>query len=209
MPHRNSEESHEARKALRIVSWNVNGINDKRYYLKDIIEQLDPDILFLSETKRRRAISLFTDIAADRNVYRAVQIRSTYTMRGGLVAIIKMKLKLERAEVLTLNNGNDFVQDIVLTDREKRAYVGWYNSPMMKKDTFGNKLRRILTKYDTQIKVGYLNARHPRWCTDHDRSKRESTILGILTELPTFKLHATPETTFVVLKNKKHRRNAL
>lgn len=147
---------------LKVVSWNVNGIKDKRAQLREIQKQTDPDIIFLNETNHCLAINMYSELGYDTSTYRVVQIKSTATFRGGMIAIIKMELRLETAEILRMSKGNDFAQTIVLTDKENRGYIGWYNSPVMDKDTFSETLRRLITEYDTQIIIGDFNARHTR-----------------------------------------------
>lgn len=63
--------------------------------------------------------------------------------RGGIIAIIKADLQLVTAEIVRISSGNDFAQAIVLTDRVERAYRGWYNSPLMHRNTFNDTLSRL------------------------------------------------------------------
>lgn len=120
---------------LKVISWNINGVIGKRDYLRLLIEKHEPDILFLCETKRRLVINQFSELAYD-DTYRAVKIKSTTTNRGGMIAIIHTDLQLVTAEVMRLHDKEDFDQAIVFTDKDERAYIDWYNSPLMGKEAF-------------------------------------------------------------------------
>lgn len=76
-------------KNIKVVSWNINGITGKREYLRLLMEKhVEPDIIFLLETKRQLVVSLYSELACDDN-YRVVQLKSTATNSGGIVVIIK------------------------------------------------------------------------------------------------------------------------
>lgn len=66
-----------------------------------------------------------------------------------MIAMIKLDLQLETAEVIRMHEGDDFSQDIVLTDKRNKAYIGWCNSRVMSQECFGTTLHRLCTKYDT------------------------------------------------------------
>lgn len=79
-----------------------------------------------------------------------------------MIAIIKTELQLQTAEVLRMNDGDNLAQDIILTDKEEKAFISWYNSPPMKRDRFRDTLERIHRKHDVQFYAGDFNVRHPR-----------------------------------------------
>lgn len=172
-------------------------------HIKKLIRNHSHDIMFLLETERHKVINVFTEIGDEHSEYRAVQIRSTDSLRSGMIAMIKLELQLGTAEILRIHTEDEFDQAIVLLDSRNRAYVGWYNSPHMSQDGFGESLDRLLTDYDTQAIVGDFNARHPRWCSTHDRYKRGARLLRLTNEMPQLGIHAPPSPTFMAIKNKK------
>lgn len=188
-------------KTLKVISWNINGITGKRQYMRLLIEKHDPDIVFLCETKRNLVISMHNDLACD-DTYRAVQLKSTNSNRGGIIVLIKAELQLVTAEIKRVQNGNDFAQAVVLTDREERAYVGWYSSPVMSRAAFKETITKIHNDYDVQFFTGDFNARHPRWCTNHDGNRRGTQLLQHIRNHPEYQIHATRENTFEAVANR-------
>lgn len=104
-------------------------------HFKQLLEEQELDILFFSETEKHRFINLFSEIGDERATYRAVQIRSTDTGRGGRIALIKIGLQLETAEIIRIHVGDEFAQAIILTDRKNRAFIGWCSPPCHKRDS--------------------------------------------------------------------------
>lgn len=147
------------------------------------------------ETKRRTLIEEYAELVCG-DEYRVIQIKSTVTNRGGLIAVVKTCLNLVTAEVVRINDGNDFAQAIVLTDSDERAFIGWYNSPVMTRKAFGEKLDKLLAQYDVQFVAGDFNARHPRWCTQHDGNRRGTQLLNLIRVRPEYQIHATQGPTF-------------
>lgn len=171
-------------------------------YLAQHIESHAPDILFLSETKRRKLIYMRSDLGDENVAYRAVQIRSTESHRGGLIAMIRLELQLETAENLRLHVEDEFAQGIILVDKLNRAYIGWYSSSLMSRKVFGETLQRLFKEYDTQFVAGDFNARDPRWCTNHERYRRGAELLRLTHDLPQLLIHAPPTPSLMALKNK-------
>lgn len=132
----------------------------------------------------------------EKAAYRAVQIRNTDSLRVWMIELIKIGLQVETAEIIRMHVGDEFSQAIILADRRNRAYIGWYSSPLMSQAGFGDTIRRICTDYDTQVITGDFNARHPRWCTSHDRFKRGARLLQLIHELPQLVVHAPAKPTF-------------
>lgn len=186
---------------LKVMQWNVNGVTDKREYFKLLLDIYTPDILFLSETNRRSVIEEHKELACG-DEYRVVQIKSTATNRGGLIAVIKTCLNLVTAEIVRINEGDDFAQAIVLTDKDEREFIGWYNTPVMTRRAFGEKLEKLLAEYDVQFVTGDFNARHRRWCTQHDGNKRGTQLLNLIRTRPEYQIHATQGPTFEAIADK-------
>lgn len=197
----NTIQPRNTKAQLKIVHWNINGVKGKREYIRLLLEQVKPDIVFLSETKRRFTISVFIELACD-NSYRVVQVKSTLANRGGMIVIINTQLQLVTAEIRKIQEGNDFAQAVVLTDREERAYIGWYSSPVMSKDAFYDALTKLHKDYDVQFFKGDFNARHPRWCTQHDGNRRGTQMLSLIQALPDNKIHATTQHTFEAIASR-------
>lgn len=196
-----TQQENKTTNRLKVVSWNINGVTGKREYLKLLMEQSKPDIVFLTETKRQHTISMFSELACGDD-YRVVQVKSTSTNRGGMIAIIKTKLQLITAEIRKVQEDNDFAQAIILTDKDEKAYIGWYSSPVMSKDAFHDTLEKIYKDYDVQFCTGDFNARHPRWCTHHDNNGRGKQLLKLIQEFPEYQIHATPQHTFEAIASK-------
>lgn len=115
-----------------------------------------------------------------------------------MIAIIRTELQLVTSEVMRKHNTNNFAQAIVLTDTNERAYIGWYNSPLVSREAFNSKLTRLHNDYNIQVIVGDLNARHPRWCHDYDnpRRGRGTKLVRFTRNLPTYMIHAPGGPTF-------------
>lgn len=192
------------RKPLLIISWNINGIGKMREDLKNILNKYEPGIPFLLETNLRTVVSQYSDLGCENGKYRVVQIKSTEVLRGGMIALSNMELQLETAQVLRKHECDEFAQAIVLTDRQNKAYIGWYNSPMMSREAFDNALHKLFTDYDTKLITGDFNARHTRWCKAHYRLKRVARLLKLTTEMSALVIHATSTPTFMAIKN-RHR----
>lgn len=75
-----SKTTRHHRTELKIGSWNINVVTDKRDYLRLLVKKHEPGILFLCETNRRLVINQLFELACD-DTYRVVQIRSTVTNR--------------------------------------------------------------------------------------------------------------------------------
>lgn len=191
----NNNNTRVHRDKLRIMSWNINGVTGKRDYIRLLMEKHDPDILFLCETKRILVISQHSELACD-DTYRVVQIKSTSTNGGGMIAIIRNNLQLVTTEVMRKNDKNDFAQAILLLDKEEKAYVGWYNSPMMGREAFKTALTRLHKVYNIQSITGDLNARHPRWCRSHDNARRGTQLLHFIRTFPDCAIYAPSKPTF-------------
>lgn len=171
----------------------------KKEYLRLLLRKYNPDLVFLSETKRLLVINP-SELACD-NTYRVVQIKSTETNRGGMIAIIRNELQLVTAEVLRKHAGNDFAQAIILTDKDEKAYGGWYNSPMMSKGSFKETLERLNRDHDLQFLPGDFNARDPRWCSNHDNTRRGTQLINFTRNHPEYLIHATRGPTFEATAN--------
>lgn len=158
---------------LKCAMWNVNGLGDKRGYIKQMLTEHKLDVLILTENKRSNAIYLYFDLDFDENEYRAIQILLTAHKRGGVVIILKKILRIETAEMLRPQSGKDFTQGAVIVYREGQALVFCYCAPTLTTQTFGTTLERLLREYNVQIISGDYNARHTAWCSKHDDKKRE------------------------------------
>lgn len=123
-------------------------------------------------------------------------------LTGGIIVLIKSELQLVTAEVMRIQDGNDFAQAVVLTDREERAYVGWYSSPVMSRAAFREAITRLHKDYDVQFLTGDFNARHPRLCTSHDGNRRGTQLLQDIRCYPEYQIHATREHTFEAVANR-------
>lgn len=52
------------------VMWNVNGMGEMGEYITELVKKIDPDVMLLTETKRRQKIEISIDLAIDPRVYR-------------------------------------------------------------------------------------------------------------------------------------------
>lgn len=195
-----TDETSNNKCGLKVVQRNVNGVTGKRDYFKLLLDIYAPDILFLSEMKRRTVMEEYKELACG-DEYRVVQIKSTATNRGGLIEVVKTCINLVTAEVVRINDGNDFAQAIVLMDKDKRSFIGWYNSPGMTRRAFGEKLEKLLEDYYVQLISGDFNARHPRWCSHHDGNRRGTQLLDLIRRRPEYQIHATQGPNFETIAN--------
>lgn len=169
-------EAHPARdvprkRQLTGVMWNVKGLSEMREYIKELVSKQDPDFVLLSETKRRQNIDVSTDLGCDPSIYREFQLNSTVHHRGGLVVILKNSLRVETAELIRVKDGEEFIQGVVLEDKEGDALVLWYSAPTTSPSKFGETINHILSEYNVKLMLGDFNARHPAWCRAHDTKK--------------------------------------
>lgn len=156
-------------KKLKIIMWIINGLGEKREYARNLLSEGNPDVVILSETKMKRPLIQQEDVGTTE--YKAIQIKSTNYARGGLVVLIKQKLKVITAEIVREEHGDDFIH-VVLKSRYERSLVGWYNSPNTSRKFFAETLKAIMRRYDVRWLAGDLNARHTRWCKTHDEKRR-------------------------------------
>lgn len=92
-------QPHGARKnpdagQLKCAMWNVNGLGDKRGYIKQLLTDYKLDVLILTETERTNAIYPYSGLDCYENEYRAIQILSTVHNRGGVVIFLKKILRI-------------------------------------------------------------------------------------------------------------------
>lgn len=100
---------------LKIIICNINGLGGKHKYLQILLNEADPDLVFISETKSKRPIIPHLDIGSDN--YDIVQLRSTTHGRGGLVVLTKHGLQLELAKVIMKEQGHNFIHAIFMEDK--------------------------------------------------------------------------------------------
>lgn len=81
-----------------MTMWNINGLSGKADYIKLLMNDSTPDILFLSETKMYRPIVPNADIGDDN--YNVIQVRSTAQHRGGMAVIVRKELQLTMVEIV-------------------------------------------------------------------------------------------------------------
>lgn len=62
---RNNNKS--TQKELKIIMWNINGLGGKHRYIQTLINEADPDVLIISETKLKRPIVPHLYIGCDGN----------------------------------------------------------------------------------------------------------------------------------------------
>lgn len=93
--------------------------------------------MLLTETKRRRTIEISTDLACDPQVYRAIQLNATEQNRGGMILILKSALRVETVELIRILEGDEFIQGIVIEERESNSMIGGYSAPTVTAERFG------------------------------------------------------------------------
>lgn len=129
---------------LKVIIWNINGIRGKHRYIKSLLSETNPYVVFFSETKLKRPITPHLDIGGDN--YDIVQLRSSCHGRGGMVALTKLQLQLELAHIIRKEEVNNFIHGIVMQNRRKQAIVGWYNSPGTSRKVFYSELKGIISQ---------------------------------------------------------------
>lgn len=82
--------------------------------------------MVLIETKLRRRVIQYDGIGSDK--YNVFQIRSTVLGRGGLAVPTKKGLQLMTSEVVREEEGDYFIEAVVLKSKRNKAIFGWYNS---------------------------------------------------------------------------------
>lgn len=193
--------SKEQPKNIGAVIWNINGLGGKHKYLGCIIDERNPEVVILSETKMKRPIVPHIDVGCDN--YDVIQVKSTTYSRGGMVVLVKKGLKLILDEVIRKEYGNNFIHAVILKNDRGEALVGWYNSPGTSQQYFYDELKNTLTKHKLHCLAGDLNARHPRWCTAHDDQRRGQRLMKLATELKDVTVYAPEGPTFEALKCKE------
>lgn len=68
--------------------------------------------------------------------------------------MVKKDLQMVTSEVIREEQGDDFLQAVVIKNKRNEAIVGWYNSPCMKRESFYEKLKYVLTKHDGRYLAG-------------------------------------------------------
>lgn len=90
---------------LEVVSCNLNGVAHIQMHFKRLLGDHKPEIIFVSETKRHKVVNLYSDMGDEEANYRAVQIRSTNSLRGGMVAMINLGIQVETSEIVRIHSG--------------------------------------------------------------------------------------------------------
>lgn len=161
--------------------WNINGIGGKLNYIKSLINETQPDIILIRETKMYRPI--FSHVYVGDDNYRLIQVRSTTHHRGGLAMLARKELQMITAEVMRGEHGRNFVHIVIKINESKEAIVTWYNSPSTSRQFFYAKLKQVIMKYNLRCLAGDLDARHPIWCKAHDEQRRGQQQLKLSREL--------------------------
>lgn len=133
--------------------------------------------------------------------YNVAKIKSTVHGRGGMVVLARKSLQLIISEVIKEEHGRDFIHALVLTNSKEEAIVGWYNSPTTSRKYFNEKLTKVMREYNVRCLAGDLNARHPWWCTAHDKQRIGTQLMAIVNDLQDVKLFAPNKPTFEAIKN--------
>lgn len=92
-----------------------------------------------------------------------------------MVVILRKTLRIETAEIIRPTSGVEFIQGLVLADRNVQAFVFWYCEPTVSTVHFVEKLSILLRDYEVQMIAGDYNACHPDWCTKHDAKKEDTS----------------------------------
>lgn len=165
-------------------------------YILQLVKQLKPDVILLTETKRRRTVDVSTDLSCNPREYRAIQLNSTECHTGGMIVILRRELKVETVELVRVRDGEDFIQGIVIVDKEGGALIHWYSSPTTTNDTFGTTIKRMLKDYEVKVMMGDFNARHTTWCTKHEDKRKGARLIKEDKKVPGYRIHAARQPTF-------------
>lgn len=97
---------------------------------------------------------------------------------------------------------DEFVQVILVEDREGNALLFWYSSPTVKTEFFGSAINRILTEYRVSIMLGDFNAIRPNLCARHDDKKKGLQLIKEVRKVPGHRIHASRQPTFQAPRNR-------
>lgn len=176
------------------IIWNVNGIGAMGDYIKELAEKVEPNIMLLSDTKRRQTVDITVDLACDPQKYRVIQLNSTVHHRGGFIVLLRNTLRVETAELVRIAKGEEFIQAIVVEDREGHAMVFWYSAPKVCTEVFGETVNRLLTEYNVKVMMGDLTPATQRVAhatTKRKKAYNSSEISGNLRAIESTQ-HASP-----------------
>lgn len=184
------------------VMWNVNGITEMREYIKELVQEVDPDVVLLTETKRKRILDISIDLGCDPRTHRVIQMDATAAHRGGLIMILKNEIRVETVELIRPTSEEDFIQGIVIEDREGNAFIGLYCAPTLATEKFGEVVNRLLTAHKVILLLGDLKARHPTWCRQHDAKKRGLRLIKEVQKTEGHRIHAAQKPSFQAPRNR-------
>lgn len=166
------------------------------------VQNHNPNLVLLTETKCHRSVQLAQDLACDSRDYRAIDIISTENYRGGLVLILRRDIRLETVKIVTKRDGDNFMLGLVLEDRTGKSLVFWYCAPTCENGAVGEMERKLLTDYEVQVFAGDFNTRHPHWCKRHDAKKGGALIHEIVRNKEGYGIHTPDTPTFQAITNR-------
>lgn len=182
--------------------WNVNGLSLIGEYIKELFQKVDPDIILLTETKRRRISDLSTDLACNPQTHRAIQMNETAAHRARMILILKKELRAETVELVRPLDEDNFIHGIVIEYREGNAVIGPYCAPTLLAESFGEVISRLLTTYKVTLMMGDFNARNPAWCRKHDEKKRGLQLIKEVQKIDGQRIHAARRPSFQAPRNR-------
>lgn len=153
---------------LNIISLNINSLisQQKRASLLQLLNDHDPDVVLLGETKlNHRHTITYTNYT----IHRSDRINAT--QGGGTAILIKHKIKHEKIQIPTLINSTIIETTIIkiaLPSQEKLFIITAY-APGNNQKEFIPDLEKIITNLNLAnqntyyILAGDLNARHVDW----------------------------------------------
>ena len=147
--------------SLKIVSININGIQNKINTLIHLIETSKPDLLLIQETKLSKNNNLqFSHPNYNINEFRRENLQiNNNSPGGGLMTLTKKDFQIIDEYEKTKNN-NEFLSTKIKTKNNNFEIINYYNpnTNLIDCNTINS-----LTKNKNSILIGDLNAKHQNW----------------------------------------------
>ncbi len=146
-----------ATRALKITTWNANGLRNKTGELKVFLYDTKPDVMTITETKL-----MPTDKIKIKNYDIVRNDRDDVNRGGGVLLLIKTGIPYK----ITKPPNTKIEAAVIVLPRSDLTIVATYNKP---RNYYKEKDLKILLRNPTRtIIAGDLNSKHPNWSHGHN-----------------------------------------
>ncbi|GFU29041.1 RNA-directed DNA polymerase from mobile element jockey [Nephila pilipes] len=182
-------------KQIKTLSWNCNSISNKLLEFKNFLQEIEPDIIALQETRLKPALKLnITNYTTHRTD------RSTYAGRGTAV-LVRNSIPQHAAPLQTT-----IIEGMAITlERSNKASItiaSVYKSP--RKPMEKTELQHLFSNRRDVLVIGDLNAKHPTW-NPIGNNNRQGNILYTFAKNNNLQIHAPTNKNYPQIPERNNR----